>query len=78
MCRQLNDGVQSGDVFEIALPDDVTAEEYLAVKVESAYDKGWLAEPAPEGGWHVWKEYEDVPEGTPTRKDRFMWVDGGG
>lgn len=76
MCRQLIDGERSGDAFEVdtfgAAPGD-----YLERKVASALGNGWTVEDAPEGGVHAFKEY-DTPEGTLSRKDRFMWVDDGG
>lgn len=75
LCRQLNDGVQSGEAFEI---DTFGAdpEEYLQRKIESALGNGWEVEDA-DNGVHLWKEYPSEV-GTLDRKDRFMWVDDGG
>lgn len=76
LCRQENDGVQSGDVFEIVPQDGLSAEEYLERKASSHGDKGWTVTRTP-GGLHAFKVYSK--RGTPTaprRKDRYLWLEG--
>lgn len=77
LCRQENDGAQSGDVFEIDT-FGASAEEYLERKVTSHDSKGWHVERRPDGVVHAWKTYpasnRRKDPNAILRKDRYMWL----
>ena len=78
LCRQENDGVQSGGVFVIETFGD-TPEEYLARKERSHRNGGWHIEHRPDGVLHAWKTYPASGRrrdpNAILRKDRYMWLE---
>lgn len=78
LCRQENDGVQSGGVFEIdtfgAPPED-----YLARKESSHRGRGWTVTRQSDGSVHAFKTYPASEQrkdpNAPRRKDRYMWLE---
>ena len=76
LCRQENDGVQSGDVFEVATFGK-TPDEYLALKDQS-HRVGWTVSVASKQV-HAFKTYPAAERSKdpnlPGRIDRWFWVE---
>jgi hypothetical protein len=76
--RQDNDGVQSGDTYEIVPLPGLTPEQMLARKEQSHNGRGWTVIRRPDGTVHAFKIYPASERrkdpGVPRRKDRYMWL----
>lgn len=78
LCRQHNEGVQSGDVFEIPIFEGLTPREMLERKAQSHRRYGWTVTMHGDS-FTAYKVFTRAEQGNdpnaPLRKDRRIWLE---